>query len=93
MAAKESAGISNTGLFKRRNAFWRIDSSRAGSLPDVPETKKLMSAPVPRGERTLDATVSSAGGKGLSEYGRSRLLGWQRSNKESKWAKKDQRSR
>ena len=33
------------GLFKRRNAFWKVDSSRAGSVPDVPETKKLMAFP------------------------------------------------
>ena len=34
-----------TGLFKRRNAFWKVDNNRAGSVPDVPETKKLMAFP------------------------------------------------
>ena len=34
------------GLFKRRNAFWKVDANRAGSVPDVPETKKLMAFPI-----------------------------------------------
>ena len=33
-------------MFKRRNAFWKLDANRAGSVPDVPETKKLMASPM-----------------------------------------------
>ena len=30
---------SGAGLFKRRNAFWKVDTNRTGSIPDVPESK------------------------------------------------------
>ena len=43
-----------TGLFKRRNAFWKVDNSRAGSVPDVPESKKLMAF-----STTVNDTISS----------------------------------
>ena len=39
---RSDSGGAGTGLFKRRNAFWKIDGNRAGSVSDVPETKKLM---------------------------------------------------
>lgn len=75
-----------TGLFKRRNAFWKVDNSRAGSVPDVPETKKLMAFPttVNDNSSSIAANNQNNATKNCNSANKSKLSVNNRS--EGKWA-------
>ena len=74
------------GLFKRRNAFWKVDSSRAGSVPDVPETKKLMAFPVTVNDNGSSISINNSNStpKNFNIANKSKLSVHNRS--EGKWS-------
>ena len=75
--ANEAVGGSGmgTGLFKRRNAFWRIDTLRSGSASDVPETKKLMAYSVSQTDGPSVSPVTQCGKNHVTDNGNSGVSG------------------
>ena len=74
---------SGTGLFKRRNALWKIDACRAGSVPDVPETKKLMAFPMTVSDGSSLSHINQYATQTFSSPNKSKLSVLNR--KEGKW--------
>ena len=78
-----------TGLFKRRNAFWRIDTLRSGSASDVPETKKLMAYSVAESDGPSVSPVAQCGKNIITDNGKSRVPGRRGYRKDGNWGFKD----
>ena len=72
------------GLFKRRNAFWKVDNNRAGSVPDVPETKKLMAFPTNVNDSSSLSSNNQHVTKNFNSTNKSKLSVHNRS--EGKWS-------